>query len=98
VAEESSSEKIARLERQIEDLKTENGATCSGSGDGVDLGLPYGKTARVLKQAFGLSISRGGLCKAFCRASYKPVASRCAPSLLSCMTWSVLLSPDLKKP
>jgi len=36
-----------------------------------DLGLPYGKTARVLKQAFGLSISRGGLCQAVARVARK---------------------------
>jgi transposase len=28
------------------------------------LGLPYGKTATVLEQAFGLRVSRGGLCQA----------------------------------
>ena len=28
------------------------------------LGLPYGKTATVLQQAFGLQVSRGGLCQA----------------------------------
>jgi len=36
-----------------------------------DLGLPYGKTARVLKQSFGLSISRGGLCQAIARVARK---------------------------
>jgi len=36
-----------------------------------DLGLPYGKTARVLKQAFGLSVSRGGLCQAVARVGRK---------------------------
>lgn len=36
-----------------------------------DLGLPYGKTTRVLKQAFGLSISRGGLCQAVARVARK---------------------------
>lgn len=36
-----------------------------------DLGLPYGKTARVLKPAFGLSISRGGLCQAVARVARK---------------------------
>ena len=36
-----------------------------------DLGLPCGKVARVLKQAFGLWISRGGLCQAVARVSRK---------------------------
>lgn len=36
-----------------------------------DLGLPYGKTARVLQQAFGLRVSRGGLCQAIARVARK---------------------------
>jgi len=36
-----------------------------------DLGLPYGKTARVLQQAFGLRMSRGGLCQAIARVAGK---------------------------
>lgn len=36
-----------------------------------DLGLPYGKTARVLQQAFGLRVSRGGLCQAIARVGRK---------------------------
>jgi transposase len=35
------------------------------------LGLPYGKTARVLQQAFGLQMSRGGLCQAIARLARK---------------------------
>jgi transposase len=35
------------------------------------LGLPYGKTATVLQQAFGLQVSRGGLCQALARVAQK---------------------------
>jgi transposase len=35
------------------------------------LGLPYGKTATVLQQAFGLQVSRGGLCQAMDRIAHK---------------------------
>jgi transposase len=35
------------------------------------LGLPYGKSATVLEQAFGLRVSRGGLCQAIARAAEK---------------------------
>jgi len=35
------------------------------------LGLPYGKTATVLEQAFGLRVSRGGLCQAMERVAEK---------------------------
>ena len=35
------------------------------------LGLPYGKTATVLQQAFGLQVSRGGLCQAMARVAQK---------------------------
>jgi hypothetical protein len=35
------------------------------------LGLPYGKTATVLEQAFGLGVSRGGLCPAMERMAEK---------------------------
>src|SRR6267143_1128816 len=35
------------------------------------LGLPYGKTAAVLQQAFGLQVSRGGLCQAMARVASK---------------------------
>jgi transposase len=35
------------------------------------LGLPYGKTATVLQQAFGLQVSRGGLCQAMARVASK---------------------------
>lgn len=28
-----------------------------------ELGLPYGKTAAVLEQGWGLKVSRGGLCQ-----------------------------------
>jgi transposase len=35
------------------------------------LGLPYGKTAAVLQQAFGLQVSREGLCQAMARVATK---------------------------
>ena len=35
------------------------------------LGLPYGKTAAVLEEAFGLRVSRGGLCQAMARVACK---------------------------
>lgn len=35
------------------------------------LGLPYGKTAAVLEQAFGLAVTRGGLCQAIARVGRK---------------------------
>ena len=35
------------------------------------LGLPYGKTAAVLEQGWGLKVSRGGLCQALARLASK---------------------------
>jgi len=35
------------------------------------LGLPYGKTAVVLEEAFGMRVSRGGLCQAMARMAHK---------------------------
>lgn len=35
------------------------------------LGLPYGKTAAVLEQGWGLKVSRGGLCQALARLARK---------------------------
>jgi transposase len=35
------------------------------------LGLPYAKTAAVLEQAFGLAVTRGGLCRAIARVGRK---------------------------
>jgi transposase len=35
------------------------------------LGLPYGKTAAVLEEAFGLRVSRAGLCQALDRVAHK---------------------------
>lgn len=35
------------------------------------LGLPYGKTAAVLEEGFGLRVSRGGLCQAMARVARK---------------------------
>ncbi len=34
-------------------------------------GLPYGKTAAVLEEAFGMRVSRGGLCQAMARVAHK---------------------------
>jgi len=36
-----------------------------------DPGLPYGKTAQVLKKGCGLGMTRGGLCHAIGRAGRK---------------------------
>jgi transposase len=35
------------------------------------VGLPYGKTAAVMEEAFGLRVSRGGLCQALARVARK---------------------------
>ncbi len=35
------------------------------------LGLPYGKTAQVLKEGWGLEVTRGGVCQAIARAGRK---------------------------
>ena len=40
------------------------------------LGLPYGKTATLLEQAFGLLVSRAGLCQAMARV----MASKAEPT------------------
>jgi transposase len=56
------------------------------------LGLPYGKTATVLEQAFGLQVSRGGLCQALGR-----VASKAEPTynaLVEEVRRSASVTPD----
>src|SRR5229473_1992809 len=56
------------------------------------LGLPYGKTTTVLQQAFGLQVSRGGLCQALAR-----VASKAEPTynaLLEEVRSSASVTPD----
>jgi transposase len=56
------------------------------------LGLPYGKTATVLQQAFGLQVSRGGLCQALAR-----VASKAEPTynaLVEELRSSASVTPD----
>jgi transposase len=56
------------------------------------LGLPYGKTATVLQQAFGLQASRGGLCQALAR-----VASKAEPTynaLVEEVRRSASVTPD----
>jgi transposase len=56
------------------------------------LGLPYGKTTTVLQQAFGLQVSRGGLCQALAR-----VASKAEPTynaLVEEVRRSASVTPD----
>jgi transposase len=56
------------------------------------LGLPYGKTATVLQQAFGLQVSRSGLCQAMNR-----VASKAEPTyqaLIEQVRRSPSVTPD----
>jgi len=56
------------------------------------LGLPYGKVAPVLQQAFGLEVTRGGLCQAIARAGRKsePTHQR----LIEQLQASVRVTPD----
>lgn len=62
------------------------------------LGLPYGKTAAVLEQGWGLKVSRGGLCQAVRRTAQKAAPTykswlqqiRAAPSVTADETgWKV---------
>lgn len=56
------------------------------------LGLPYSKTARVLEEAFGLRVSRSGLCQAMAR-----VANKAQPSyevLVEQVRGSPRVTPD----
>lgn len=56
------------------------------------LGLPYGKTGAVLEQAFGLSVSRGGLAQAMARAAQK--AEPTYHSLVEAIRRSPSVTPD----
>jgi transposase len=56
------------------------------------LGLPYGKTATVLQQAFGLQVSRGGLCQAMARVAHK--AAPTYEALIAEVRSSPSVTPD----
>ncbi|MGB8848840.1 MAG: IS66 family transposase [Candidatus Acidiferrales bacterium] len=56
------------------------------------LGLPYGKTAAVLQQAFGLRVSRGGLCQALTRVAQK--AEPTYEALIETVRRSPSVTPD----
>lgn len=56
------------------------------------LGLPYGKVATVLREGFGLEVTRGGLCQAIARA-----ARKCEPTyqgLIRQLNASIQVTPD----
>lgn len=56
------------------------------------LGLSFGKTTSVLQQAYGLEVTRGGLCQAIARAAYKaePTYQRLVQQIQSSST----VTPD----
>jgi len=56
------------------------------------LGLPYGKTAAVLEDAFGLHVSRGGLARAMARAARKSEPTY--QSLVTAVRQSRSVTPD----
>jgi transposase len=56
------------------------------------LGLPYGKTATVLREAFGLQVSRAGLCQAMARVAQKAEPSYQA--LMEQIRGSPSVTPD----
>jgi transposase len=56
------------------------------------LGLPYGKTAAVLEQGWGLKVSRGGLCQALARVARK--AEPTYRSLVERIRGSPSVTPD----
>jgi transposase len=56
------------------------------------LGLPYGKTATALQQAFGLQVSRGGLCQAMARVARK--AEPTYEALIEEVRRSASVTPD----
>ena len=56
------------------------------------LGLPYGKTAAVLEQAFGLRVSRAGLCQAMARVARK--AEPTYDALIEQIRGSPSVTPD----
>jgi hypothetical protein len=56
------------------------------------LGLPYGKTAAVLEEAFGLRVSRAGLCQALERVARK--AEPTCAALVEQVRASPSVTPD----
>jgi transposase len=56
------------------------------------LGLPYGKTAAVLEQGWGLEVSRGGLCQALQRVARK--AEPTYEGLRERIRWEPSVTPD----
>lgn len=56
------------------------------------LGLSYGKTAAVLEEAFGLRVSRGGLCRALARLADK--AEPTYQALVEKIRGSPMVTPD----
>ena len=56
------------------------------------LGLPYGKTAAVLEQAFGLRVSRAGVCQAMARVARK--AEPTYDALIEQIRGSPSVTPD----
>jgi hypothetical protein len=56
------------------------------------IGLPYGKTAAVLEQAFGLRVSRAGLCQAMARVARK--AEPTYDALIEQIRGSPSVTPD----
>lgn len=56
------------------------------------LGLPYGKTAQVLREGWGLEVTRGGLCQAIARAGRK--AEPTYQAMLERIRGSPMITPD----
>jgi transposase len=56
------------------------------------LGLPYGKVAVVLREGFGLEVSRGGLCQAIARAGRK--SGPTYQGLVQQLNRSIQVTPD----
>jgi len=56
------------------------------------LGLPYGKTAAVLEEAFGLRVSRGGLCQGLARMARKAAPTYAA--MIQHLRGSPSVTPD----
>lgn len=56
------------------------------------LGLPYGKTAQVLREGWGLEVTRGGLCQAIARAGRK--AEPTYQAMLERIRGSPMVTPD----
>jgi transposase len=56
------------------------------------LGLPYGKTAALLEEAFGLRVSRGGLCQGLARMARKAAPTYAA--MIQHLRGSPSVTPD----